>query len=354
MTPVAQFLLQLLAVRSSNPPRAEDLTERQWEALGQLAIRGGLAGLVAARLRDIAAPNALLRRLALAALRVEQRNRLLTAEYDALQAAALDRDLPLVPLKGVALLPTLYDDLSQRSMVDVDVLAAREHIADFDVVMKQLGYSTVGDLRQRRAHSHHLTYLKQAGRDPVHVELHWTPFMMMYVQPVEDRRAWRQALRSSGPPELAPTDLMLSLLLHFAAHRYRSQLKWLVDIARLAAERPMAIDWDTLWQSARRLGARRAAAFAAWQAKRLLGAPIPTIAAHSAELALLERLCSSQSLVESAAQPNWLESSLINLLTFDSPLCGLRFVSRKGTEVMERYTPIRLPQAWLRDSLKEC
>ena len=76
---------------------------------------------------------------------------------------------------------------------------------------------------------------------------------------------------------LDPIDSLLSVGLHLAQHRYRVQLKWLVDVAEVARYYEPAIDWDEFWRRTQELGALRAMTYVFVLAKELLQAPLPQV-----------------------------------------------------------------------------
>jgi hypothetical protein len=129
--------------------------------------------------------------------------------------------------------------------------------------------------------------------------------------------------------------------MHLIAHRYRDQLKWLVDLAEVAHH--FTLDWDVIWQRAERLGALRATILSITLAQTLLEAPIPPPPSTPFCLSLLAALNPEHNIITSQPQPSWLERALIDLLAFDSPAQGALFWVRKTSELLERYGHLRLP-----------
>jgi hypothetical protein len=254
--------------------------------------------------------------------------------------------LMLIPLKGAALNMGLpYQDLGLRSMCDLDLLAQRRQFEEIEALLRDEGYCPIMDRSYYRRHSHHFHYKKDLGKDTISLELHWTPLLKMFCHPVlEDemfRRSRLHLFQGRSIRVLQPEDFTLGILMHLVAHRYRDQLKWLVDLAEVAHHFPL--DWNVIWQHAERLGALRATTMAIMHAQTLLEAPIPPSSSTPFLLPLLHALNPESNLLTSQPQPSWVERALIDLLAYDSPAQGLLFLLRKNSELLERYGHLRLP-----------
>jgi len=259
----------------------------------------------------------------------------------------------------------VYDDPGLRAQCDLDLLVPRHQVRPMDRLLQRMGFEedAVSHAYELR-HSHHLRYrlgapcgAKGARRDPTRVllELHWTGLLTKFARRNEERqilaRARKHELRGAVLCMLAPEDLTLLVLLHFCGHRYRAQLKWVVDVAELARFFGAELSWDTIWDRARRIGALRALTLGTEFARTLLDAPIPFRPRSTPRLTpratpllgALRRLNPVEDLVTSQPQPAWAWRALIDLLEYDSPLYGLLFLLGKGTELLERYRGIRLP-----------
>ena len=249
-----------------------------WEKVASLALRGGIAGLVESNLRRLGL-GGVQRSLAMASLHTEAENRLLLRETVAVCAQASALGTVLLPLKGIALIAAgLYSNPGFRSMCDVDLLCRPDQFEQVLAMLRDTGFEETSYIAAQRDYSHHVSLVKSAGKRRMMFELHWQPtygfFDFQSVVAGWYGRSGRVSTVDGELPSLSPTDLLLSVGLHLATHRFRDGLKWLVDIAEISRRWQAKIDWEQLWDDARRLGAVRALAFAFKMAVRLLDAPI--------------------------------------------------------------------------------
>lgn len=350
MTPTQRLLCQLARIDLSDEQRrlaGQLQRDVDWEELLSLSRRGGLIGLVARHVVDLEVPKKILHRFVAAALLNRHKNTILMEQAQSLCCRAEARGLVLIPLKGAALNMGLpYNDLSLREMCDLDLLVPPGQLEGVERLLEEQGYVETSDRGYHLRHLHHLTYMREVGDQHVMVELHWTPLYAIWSSPRQEAAMIERSrvLRCGGAGirALDTEDMLLTVILHLAAHRYRAQLKWLVDIAELARCQPVA--WDRVWRRAKKLGAYRAVYFACHLAGQLLEAPIPLPARAPLLHSLMIAASSVESLVTSQEQPEMTRRALINLLQFDSPLGGLGYLAHKGTELLERRWGLRVPR----------
>jgi hypothetical protein len=344
MTPTEQLLLCLarLDLTEEKRARAAELARQaDWGKLVELALAGGIAGLVGRNLEGLDAPREPRLRLVLASLRAEQQNRALVSEAVRLCAEAEAAGLTLIPLKGCALnLARPYAELGLRSMCDLDLLAPRQELEALGSFLLERGYRAGQHQDRHRRFLHHLGYLGERGGEAISLELHWTALHVMFSRADEDRgmlaRAERWSHGGAAVRVLGPEDSLLVVALHLAVHRFRAQLKWLVDVAELARFFEGRLDWAAVWERARRVGGARSLAHALGLAAELLQAPV-MIPAGLGSPRLMRWLGPAADLVGSRPQPALGRRLLVNLLQYDSPLGGLRYLLHKGAELLERH-----------------
>jgi hypothetical protein len=311
-----------------------------WVKVAGLALRGGIAGLVESNLRQLGM-GGVLRPLAMASLHTEAANRLLLRETVAMCAHASALGAVLLPLKGIALIAAgLYSDPSFRSMCDVDLLCQPDRFEQVLGVLRDRGFQETEYFAAQRDYYHHVALVKAVGNRHLLFELHWQPTHGFYAYP-EVVAGWFSRSRRVRTPEgelpsLSPTDLLLSVGIHLATHRFRDGLKWLVDIAEISRRWQAEIDWQQLWGDARRLGAASALSFGFRMAVRLLDARICGLPSPGLRERLGRRLSPDTALVRSEPQPDNLSRGLINLLLYDDSRDGLRLLVHKAAEIAER------------------
>ncbi|MCB9554624.1 MAG: nucleotidyltransferase family protein [Deltaproteobacteria bacterium] len=336
-----RFLLGILRQELS-PPLRELLVELcasvDRERVCDLAARGGVLGFCARHIELFADDERLSRRLAIETLRVEHHNRQLQQAALEVCDAASNENLRCVPLKGVALHALgVYRDLSLRRMSDIDLWTPRAEFSKMVRLFGKLGYAPSANNPHLARVSHQLTFIGERSGTRIPIELHWTPYFVTYQREGLERAlvARLEMHRCAGGQllMLPPVDLLNTLILHLAGHRFRAQLKWLVDLAELA--RWKTLDQVALLGEAAALGGLRATARALELATTLLDAPFaqpPTLWGAG----MLERLTPPSALIESDEQPIYLQRLLINVLQFDSPLFAGRYLAHKAAELLTR------------------
>jgi Uncharacterised nucleotidyltransferase len=319
-----------------------------WGEFARLAIRGGVAGLVTRHLDLLPVPRDAKLLLFKRVLQQEARGRIMLEQAVSLLQRAAERELPLIPLKGIALcLDRPYTDPGMREMVDIDLLAPRDRFEELMNLLVMAGYRPYRDHQHELRHAHHLTYCIDVGGQRVSLELHWTLYTRMYTTPDADEEAIRSAIpiawQGVSILQLRMEHLLLSLLLHWAQHRYREKLKWAIDIIELSRSQP--IIWSDVWNRASLVNGLRAAVFGTSLLTRLSGAPIQPYNGNVKALPLLTALNPEDQVLESRPQPGLLEASLISLLRCDSLYGGLRFLAMKASDLLERKMGVQLPYA---------
>jgi len=178
--------------------------------------------------------------------------RVLALAGPALKALA-QADIPVLALKGLAMVLSVYRDFQSRAMADLDLLVPPERIGQGVEVLLGLGWT----LRDRHpdgfkvspGHVDHSVTLRHAGQ--VEIDLHYFSLDENRV-PGDDEGLWArsQARQVLGAPCRIPC--AEDLLVGVCAHGYRAQRgvpRWVAD-ARLLLDGP--VDWDLVLAEARR------------------------------------------------------------------------------------------------------
>jgi hypothetical protein len=176
--------------------------------------------------------------------------------------------VPVLVLKGAALLLGYYHNLGLRSMTDLDVLVPTRQAAEAERILLALGWQP----RFRAVHSQ--GFVDQAGRE---LDLHWL-VLPECPQLTADDDFWAAArpLEVAGVPALAlhPADQFLHVCVHGLAWNWLPPLRWVADAVIVLRATP-DFDWARLTAQARQrelvLPLREALNYLA----RLVQAPIP-------------------------------------------------------------------------------
>lgn len=355
-----QVFLRLARLAPSAADRAvvAELTSKiAWDELDTLTHRAGLAGIVLRQIEALTlpAPAAVRRHLASLALLGELQTRVQLEEAVRLCAAAEAGGLTLVPLKGAALIlgGPYRDDPALRPMADVDVLARREQMRAIEALLRREGYRDYGERENLLRWWHHTSFIRRRGSVDVVVELHWTALRVMHSRAEIDGEILARTRHAElGGRRLRLLDLeatLLSVGFHVAAHRYREQLKWLVDVAELLRG-AQGLDAAALWRLAGAVGGTAALARVFVLAHELLDAPLP--AGTPAPRRLLAALSPAAEAVSSPPQPSLARRLAVNLLQYDSPLDALGYAVHKGAEIVERLSGVPVPRLLARRAVR--
>lgn len=150
-------------------------------------------------------------------------------------------------LKGPILAKDLYDEISNRTCGDLDLLIPFKDLKIVDHILTDLGYqkdeyikSLLGDWKWRH---HHFTYFH--SKKGTKVEIHWRLNPSPSNEPTfED--LWNQRrmfiLKDKPIHYLGEEDLFLFLVTHGARHGW-SRLRWLMDIHMILNKE---LDWNKI------------------------------------------------------------------------------------------------------------
>jgi hypothetical protein len=178
--------------------------------------------------------------------------RVLTHAGPALKALAR-AGIPVLALKGLAMVLAVYRDLQSRAMADLDLLVPPERIHQAVTVLQPLGWSLrdphPAGFDRSPGHVDHSVTLRHPER--VEIDLHYYSLDENRV-PGDDDRLWER----SRPQQLLGAECRVpcpeDLLLGVCAHGYRMQRgvpRWVAD-ARLLLQTP--VDWDLVLEETRR------------------------------------------------------------------------------------------------------
>lgn len=130
--------------------------------------------------------------------------------------------IPVLLLKGVHLANFVYADPALRTMGDVDILVAEEHLTEATKIMQAMGLQTPPGGDQVHRHHYHIRFT-QPDTD-VTIELHWHLHQPHGSAQIDLAALWANARAATlaGLPVrlLAPEDLLIHLAFHVAKHSF--------------------------------------------------------------------------------------------------------------------------------------
>jgi hypothetical protein len=236
-----------------------------------------------------------------------------------------DAGVDAIPIKGIVLAETLYDDLALRPAADVDILVRPADLPHARTILGGLGYVQAADppFTDLVHEFHDSPYYLGTGPDQVCLELHrglWaTRFYRLGVDGL-----WERAV----PAVVAGVDVLVlspeDTLLHLAIHRSRSplRLRWVCDVAELVRRHSATLDWEGLLVRARAAGAETSLYVILSLAGELLGAPSPPavmsrLRPGAVKRALLERTCGGRAMFRDAAPDDLTQQPHLTLRVFE-------------------------------------
>ncbi|MCE7937498.1 hypothetical protein DCC79_00885 [bacterium] len=265
--PTPEALLDILAARQPGV-RLDPTTARPWAAIAAAAHAHDVEPLVydVVTKAGVALPDALGEHLRDRYYHTAAANAWLMVELARLIGALASVGIPVMLLKGAALVLTVYEHIGLRTLGDVDILVPPEHASAAIGAVRAHGYDLVvgnnelaergkagADVEAIVAFGGQATLRRQAPPHAI-VDLHWTlvdrpPYR--HRLPVET--FWRSArpvtVGDAAAVVLSPEATVLHLCAHLALHHPDSQglaLRWLHDIAEVLVHQGDAFDWPAL------------------------------------------------------------------------------------------------------------
>jgi hypothetical protein len=187
------------------------------------------------------------------------RNELLARELARILRLLGDAGIPVMPLKGVALAESLYDDPALRVCSDIDVLLSPQNAIEAFHIAVSCGYKPgftqprLLDLVVRYAY--HGVLMREERTRTYRLELHWALFSGGGLESELLEQIWSDAARKTfyGVPAFALSAEweFLYLAVH-AAQDSGLSLKWFADLDRLCSRG--ILDWKKVNDKAKSLG----------------------------------------------------------------------------------------------------
>ena len=294
MSLTAEYALVLDALAPLDQPRANyhGWDEQRWGRTLQIADWHRLSPALFCYLQPRQdAPAAVLSALERVYLANAARSMFMMSSLRRVVEALIAADIPVLLLKGAALVETVYPDPAQREMLDLDILVPASSLDAASVALTPLGYRA----RPAAGQDADATMTMRLPLDQHHgpaligneqllaVELHRHILIAGEGRQFDIDELWQRARASASGDHLLPSpeDLLLHVCLHFTRNRlggsYRRRhtggaLGQICDIARIIEYD--TVDWPSLIATARgyRLDAR---IFLGLFAARALGVSIP-------------------------------------------------------------------------------
>jgi hypothetical protein len=261
-----------------------------WDLLIKKAAWHRLSPLLAHHLMspDLSAliPMAILKKIRGTYYQSLARSIILQNELYRLLSAFNNQEIPVIVLKGAALLESIYRDISLRPMGDLDILVRPERLDQAEAIAFKLGYGFRANRElqeQTRQSCHHLANLWHHEKNIMleihhHIVSHDEPYYFN----LEDfwARARSDTILGAHALTLAPEDLLIHLSIKFLLdRRYQSNaaLGQLCDISEVIKHYDDSLDWDLIEKTSRENGVLKGLHFVLHACEHLLSTPVPTV-----------------------------------------------------------------------------
>ncbi len=143
-----QIILSLLRDRAPDEDvrRLNALGEAEWREVIQAANVQGVAPLLLGRVQrlHVSPPQGAQAALRESLLNNTARNLQLIKHFEVLAGALQAQDLPFMPLKGLYLCTSVYENLGERSIWDIDLIVPLAELKRALTVIEGTGYRPAG------------------------------------------------------------------------------------------------------------------------------------------------------------------------------------------------------------------
>jgi hypothetical protein len=241
----------------------DTFTPSDWDLLARMAQGEGVAPLLHSILEQhesggqpgiAAIPTKEKTRLAQSYYANAAYTAVLCRELDGVLAALTEAGVPVILLKGAALIKTLYTDPAVRPMNDLDLLVRR-----FDIPRAVRALQAGGFQRLMDNYIRYHVFMLGGQSGQTSVELHWS--LVLNDQRFPELIDWfwsqSQPLEASNPRVgvLSPMAEMLYLAAHLGLqHKSQGRLIWWYDLYLLLNNLGEHIEWDALLLRASQAG----------------------------------------------------------------------------------------------------
>ena len=176
---IYEIIIECLKKDKNRPQPAalSALSDSEWADMLSLAAMQRIAPLLWHRIKqkklEKLVPERVAARLGTALLRNTLNNLRLNAEMARLLDALESESIPLIPLKGVVLANTVYENAGLREMNDIDVLAHPGDLRRITEILAGMGYEPAHpvDFEWGVENLHHLPAMMKGN---IKLEVHWT------------------------------------------------------------------------------------------------------------------------------------------------------------------------------------
>jgi hypothetical protein len=192
------------------------------------------------------------------------RNMVLDQEHHAVLDAFAEEDIPVISLKGIALIQKIYADQGERYVGDMDLLVKPEDYDRARVVLDSLDYTSspayFDPVCEHPTSLRSFPFTKTAGVG-FYVHLHWhliNSILPLFMIAVDMDEVWRESIEEQCGDNvvrvLAPHHEILFLAIHAFKHSY-NKISLFTDLKKTLEHYACRLDWERVPDCARRWNA---------------------------------------------------------------------------------------------------
>jgi len=263
-------------------------TPGRWERVADLAAKAGLSPILFKGLPvadpSLGIPRDVISRWFREYLASAASNNRLYQHLEQVLASFNREGIPVILLKGIHLMDTLYPERAMRTVGDIDILVQPDDKKKATRAMAGLGYASIDSPLIRDpfdcAYVHSTSGVMVEVHSELGTDLLQTTDMLSFwerSQPIE--------INGRNAKALAPDDLLVHLCLHLTRHLLSAEffpqaLRSLYDIVLLIRRQSDLTDWERVLQVLRRAHKERHFAVPIVLSERLLHFPPPSYLAE--------------------------------------------------------------------------
>ena len=156
--------------------------------------------------------------------------------------------VPVILLKGTALVAAYYEDIGARPMTDVDFLVREKDVEKTLQFLKAQKWKSVSGAKLNKP-AKHIHSLDLQSPDGYELDVHWHAFYQCSWDGA-DVALWEQAetvaFKGLSIRILNPTQQILHNCSHGVRWNTLSSIRWVVDVLKIMEKKAPLIDWELL------------------------------------------------------------------------------------------------------------
>jgi len=281
---VDRLLCGFLAGRKIPNAGLEKMSPTDWDCLVERALRFKVGGMLYRGIKSGAFPNEcasvdVINRLKEAYRNQATQNATLFIDAARVLKSLADIRLPVIALKGLALVKNIYGDIALRPMADIDFLVKEEDVVRAGRTLLTLGYRQVFPAWESNIKRHHHLppFTSKSGTI---IELHWDIVPVYCPIKVDINGLWERACLikedDAAVRVFSLEDLFLHLCIHACFHLQTGiDLIPFCDMAGLIRTFTDKIDWQIVIERATRWGTQKGVYLMLLLVRELLGVSAP-------------------------------------------------------------------------------